>query len=334
MSEKQPAVATLTGALLAPKGEARPAEGGDLDFLTTTQRRGPGLLPYAALFLAGAALPALAVFVWLMVKETPTVFGPTGPSLATGPSETLLPAGPTPTEPEAKVADASQRNTRAPAEFPPDNPPAREPLPALGPLNPAAGAAVGVAETAPVPDATPAAAAPPPAAPAEAQPQAAPPMTIAAATPPPPPPPIEGAAEPLSASPAPEPAAHPAPQHQGNAPPARRRPPASVAAPAPPKPRPDALAARKSDGPGYYAQLSSVPSRALVDDEMKRLGRLFSRALSGRKLVVHDGLAHGGATVYRIRVGPLAGRSAARRLCAAVKARRGGCLVVRLPDAT
>jgi len=124
--------------------------------------------------------------------------------------------------------------------------------------------------------------------------------------------------EPAQMATAPEPvrmAAAPPP------PPVVRRPAASIvtrqAAP---------VVARVAPVGAWRLQIISLSSRKAVRREWARLNTANPDLLRGLTLTVSPNRS---GSMFRMRVGPLAGRDAANKLCAGLKRRRTGCLILR-----
>lgn len=167
--------------------------------------------------------------------------------------------------------------------------------------------------------------APPPAPPAsEPAPTVA--EVLSTMRPPPPPDKAETTAAPAPAAPA-ETAVKEEPK------------PASAPAPAPeaaPKPEPKPLetaaapATAETAGEGYRIQLAAVRAREAVEPEWTRLQKKNADLLGPLELSVQKAdLGPGKGIYYRLQAGPLATEAAARDLCAKLKERKVGCLVVR-----
>lgn len=73
-------------------------------------------------------------------------------------------------------------------------------------------------------------------------------------------------------------------------------------------------------------QLGAFPSREFTESEWNRIARANSDLLGGRVLIVETTIS-GGATWYRLRVGPFRDRAEAASICAALKARDQDCIV-------
>lgn len=79
----------------------------------------------------------------------------------------------------------------------------------------------------------------------------------------------------------------------------------------------------------YVIQLSSTTTMKGAKQELSKLQRNFAGLLGSKKLSVHQAKLDQGSVRYRVRSDALAGREAARKLCAAFRAQRQECLVVK-----
>ncbi|MCZ6448365.1 MAG: SPOR domain-containing protein [Alphaproteobacteria bacterium] len=78
----------------------------------------------------------------------------------------------------------------------------------------------------------------------------------------------------------------------------------------------------------FRVQLGAVKSKTGAEGEVRRLTRLHKSVLAGLTVkVVRADLGKRGI-FYRLRAGPLADRTAANLLCAKLKARKQGCIVI------
>ena len=113
-------------------------------------------------------------------------------------------------------------------------------------------------------------------------------------------------------------------------------PPNEVAATTPPPPKPAANPAPEpapepavSAGP-YRVQMASLKSRAAVEKNWATLKRRHTDLLGKLELDIQSVQLSGGrGTFYRMQAGPLASRAQANALCASLKSRKQGCIVVR-----
>ncbi len=79
----------------------------------------------------------------------------------------------------------------------------------------------------------------------------------------------------------------------------------------------------------FRVQLGAVKSKTGAQKEIRRLTRRYQSLLAGLTVkAVRTDLGRRGI-FYRLRAGPLAGRTAAAALCAKFKARKQGCMVIR-----
>jgi hypothetical protein len=94
---------------------------------------------------------------------------------------------------------------------------------------------------------------------------------------------------------------------------------------APSEPVPDSLAAPTE----YLIQIAALRSEDAAQGEWERVSGRHPTLLSAyQPMIVQSDLGERGI-FYRLRAGPLADRSAAEQLCAALAAENVGCLVVR-----
>jgi cell division septation protein DedD len=147
----------------------------------------------------------------------------------------------------------------------------------------------------------------PPAAPTAAAPTEIKPLVATPPKPPTPPPAAEKPAAPpkevAAKTPPPTPAAKPAPK---------------------PAPKPVANAG------AYRVQMASLKSRAAVEKSWAALKRWHADLLGNLQLDIQSVQLSGGrGTFYRMQAGPLASRAQANALCASLKSRKQGCIVVR-----
>lgn len=77
---------------------------------------------------------------------------------------------------------------------------------------------------------------------------------------------------------------------------------------------------------GIKLQLGAFPSRSFTEEEWGRISRANPDLLGGRRLIIETTVT-GGATWYRLRVGPFRDRAEANSICAALKARNQDCIV-------
>ena len=208
------------------------------------------------------------------------------------------------------AADGAVRERLLP---PPETPPPPQPLPVAEPATPPADEAAPPADAAPA--LPPLASAPIPVSPMPG----VPPTTVEAPAPaaaappfvaPPPPPTPEPAPSPTPATPEPAapPAAVPAPQEP---------PPAAAPAPAPP--------AQSGD---WYVQLAAYRSEAAARSAWSMLQDRHAAALGSLSIRVARADLGDRGVFYRLQAGGLADRDAAAAVCAQLKARDQGCLVV------
>ncbi len=101
-----------------------------------------------------------------------------------------------------------------------------------------------------------------------------------------------------------------------------------------PKVKKAAKVARASKAPAapaqetFRVQLGAVKSKTGAEGEVRRLTRIHKSVLAGLTVkVVRADLGKRGI-FYRLRAGPLADRTAAAVLCAKLKARKQGCVVI------
>lgn len=176
--------------------------------------------------------------------------------------------------------------------------------------------------------------------------ESAPPLAAQPATPPLPPAAAPAASGASGAAPAEQPKAA-APQPAGDksiaalppeAPPMEK--PAAKPAPAPtPEPAAQPKPAAKKAAPtvtvaalerSFRIQILSIPSETAVRQQWERLRKSNSDLFGGLKLLVKRAdLGRTKGVYYRLQIGPLANEAKAKALCARVKARRMGCLIVR-----
>lgn len=119
-----------------------------------------------------------------------------------------------------------------------------------------------------------------------------------------------------------------APPKAPPAPPAAKKPatpPKKVAAKTPAaKPKPAAKTGR------YRVQMASLKSRAAVQKSWASLKRKHPKLLGNLGLNIQSvNLSGGRGTYYRMQAGPLTSRAQATALCANLKKRKQGCIVVR-----
>ncbi len=102
-----------------------------------------------------------------------------------------------------------------------------------------------------------------------------------------------------------------------------------------PKVKKAAKVARASKAPAapaqetFRVQLGAVKSKTGAEEEVRRLTRIHKSVLAGLTVkVVRADLGKRGI-FYRLRAGPLADRTAAAVLCAKLKARKQGCVVIK-----
>ncbi len=91
-----------------------------------------------------------------------------------------------------------------------------------------------------------------------------------------------------------------------------------------------ATATAAAAGGGYLVQLASFRSKAKADAAWAKYSKAHGDLLRGLKpLVTRVDLGADKGIYYRLRAGPLGGAAEARALCAKLKARKLGCLVVK-----
>jgi hypothetical protein len=153
------------------------------------------------------------------------------------------------------------------------------------------------------------------------------PAVVAPEPPAPPKPPVKVAAE--KPKPAPKPAAQapkPQPKPVAKPAPAPKPPVKAVAAVQPPK---KAVSAAPGGSKAYKVQLAAVRTNEAAQGEWKRLRGRNTDILGPLKLTVVKADLGAKGIFYRLQAGPLADETAARALCAKLKERRIGCLLVR-----
>jgi len=107
---------------------------------------------------------------------------------------------------------------------------------------------------------------------------------------------------------------------------AAKTPPPTPAAKPAPKPAPKPMA----NAGAYRVQMASLKSRAAVEKSWAALKRRHSDLLGNLQLDIQSVQLSGGrGTFYRMQAGPLASRAQANALCASLKSRKQGCIVVR-----
>jgi len=233
------------------------------------------------------------------------------------PPEVTMPAEPEkPVQPQTRVAEMAEKKPAGPISLVPGKK-AAETAPAAAPAPPPVAAPTKKVEAAEQ-------LLPEPKKPEPPQPATAP------AAPPPPP------AEPAEVKPA-KPAAAPPPEPPKPAkvtPPKPPEPKVEVAS-RPPPPKPAKPVVSKTTKPAatassYRIQIASVRSSKDARSEWKRLQRKNRDLLGGLQLSIDKAdLGAKKGIYYRLRAGPVADAAAAKSLCAALKKRKVGCLIVR-----
>ncbi len=147
----------------------------------------------------------------------------------------------------------------------------------------------------------------------------------------PPPPPQPAPPPPVAAKPAEPPPAKPVESKPAKPPEtAPAKPETAVASKPEPKPAPPPPKKAVKPAAAYQIQIAAVRSPTRARGEWKRLQRKHRELLGKLKLsIVKADLGPKKGIYYRLRAGPVADGKAARSLCAALKKRKVGCLVVR-----
>jgi cell division septation protein DedD len=96
-----------------------------------------------------------------------------------------------------------------------------------------------------------------------------------------------------------------------------------------PSPKPAKARAPAAEG-RYRIQIAALRSKAAVRREWERLLRVHGELLKTYRLYVERVDLGARGVFFRLRVGPLPREQAARRLCAALTARKVPCVVVKL----
>ena len=121
-----------------------------------------------------------------------------------------------------------------------------------------------------------------------------------------------------------------APEAKKAAPPPKKvaaKPPVSQPKPAP---KPKAAAKTAARTGAYRVQMASLKSRAAVQKNWATLKRKHADLLGKLGLNIQSVTLSGGrGTYYRMQAGPLTSRAQATALCANLKKRKQGCIVVR-----
>ena len=140
-----------------------------------------------------------------------------------------------------------------------------------------------------------------------------------------PPKPVEPPPKPVEAPPPPKPVeTKPAPRPAK--PPAK---PETTVAGKPPKPAPSPPKKAVKPTRAYQIQIAAVRSPSRAEGEWKRIQRKHRDLLGKLKLsIIKADLGPKKGIYYRLRAGPVADETAARSLCATLKKRKVGCLIV------
>jgi cell division septation protein DedD len=136
------------------------------------------------------------------------------------------------------------------------------------------------------------------------------PKPVAPPPPPPPPPPAPAAAVPVvPAAPLP----------------VTPKPPPTTPTPAP------AQAAPAPSAGGFRVQIAATKDEATAHKEWQRIQAAHSDLLGALGLTIERADLGERGVFFRIQAGPIPDRAAADKLCAALKAAIGGCIVVKVP---